>query len=183
MIKRKLFLLNRSLHRDLGYLSIGLTIVFALSGLALNHRDDWNPNYSIIRKTEVITESLGPEQLIEKSKIKYNIKVKEKGRFWINPNQLKVFYPGDTTLIYRKDQNVIEYESISPRFLLRSFNSLHLNELKGLWVFFSDLYAVILLYLAISAIFMVKGKYGIQGRGGILALIGLFVPILFILIG
>jgi hypothetical protein len=35
----------RALHRDAGYLVVGLTVVYAVSGLAVNHIDDWNANY------------------------------------------------------------------------------------------------------------------------------------------
>ena len=36
---------NRVTHRDMGYLIAGLTIIYALSGIALNHKNNWNPNY------------------------------------------------------------------------------------------------------------------------------------------
>jgi hypothetical protein len=36
----------RSLHRDAGYLVVGLTFVYALSGLAVNHIADWDPNFT-----------------------------------------------------------------------------------------------------------------------------------------
>ena len=39
--------LNRITHRDIGYLIAGLTLIYALSGIALNHKHDWNPNYLI----------------------------------------------------------------------------------------------------------------------------------------
>ena len=38
---------NRSLHRDLGYALAVLTVLYAVSGLAVNHIDDWNPSYAI----------------------------------------------------------------------------------------------------------------------------------------
>ena len=38
-------------HRDVGYFFAGLTVIYAVSGVALNHIDDWNPNYVI--RTEV----------------------------------------------------------------------------------------------------------------------------------
>ena len=38
---------NRVIHRDFGYLLLGMTIIYALSGIALNHIGDWNPNYII----------------------------------------------------------------------------------------------------------------------------------------
>ena len=37
----------RAIHRDLGYLAVGLTVIYALSGLAINHigTDGWDPNF------------------------------------------------------------------------------------------------------------------------------------------
>ena len=42
---------NNILHRDLGYLCVGLTLVYVVSGVAVNHVADWNPNYSIEQRT------------------------------------------------------------------------------------------------------------------------------------
>jgi hypothetical protein len=36
---------NIIIHRDLGYLCFGLTIIYAISGVAVNHIQDWNPTY------------------------------------------------------------------------------------------------------------------------------------------
>ena len=38
---------NRAVHRDFGYFFLGMTIIYALSGIAINHLKDWNPNYKI----------------------------------------------------------------------------------------------------------------------------------------
>src|SRR5579872_1781489 len=38
-------LLLRAVHRDVGYTAVGLTFVYALSGLAVNHVADWDPNF------------------------------------------------------------------------------------------------------------------------------------------
>ncbi|MDO8927577.1 MAG: hypothetical protein Q7W54_01150, partial [Bacteroidota bacterium] len=38
----------RSLHRDIGYFVVGITFVYTVSGIALNHRTDWNPHYTMI---------------------------------------------------------------------------------------------------------------------------------------
>src|SRR5688572_2634162 len=32
----------RAFHRDVGYVAVGLTFVYALSGLAVNHITDWS---------------------------------------------------------------------------------------------------------------------------------------------
>src|SRR5262245_24029094 len=40
----------RAVHRDVGYLAVGFTIIYALSGIAMNHIADWDPNF---RSSEV----------------------------------------------------------------------------------------------------------------------------------
>ncbi|MDZ7764514.1 MAG: hypothetical protein U5K00_08820 [Melioribacteraceae bacterium] len=47
----------RILHRDIGYLSVGLIIVYGISGIAVNHVDIWNPNY-IIEKDSLSISAL-----------------------------------------------------------------------------------------------------------------------------
>ena len=39
--------LNNVLHRDIGYLAVGLSIVYGVSGVAVNHKADWNPSYGV----------------------------------------------------------------------------------------------------------------------------------------
>ena len=41
---------SRILHRDIGFFFIGTTLIYAISGIALNHLSDWNPNYSVENK-------------------------------------------------------------------------------------------------------------------------------------
>ncbi len=37
---------NKILHRDIGYLSVAMVFIYGISGLAVNHIADWNPNYT-----------------------------------------------------------------------------------------------------------------------------------------
>ncbi|RYE79999.1 MAG: hypothetical protein EOO74_02835, partial [Myxococcales bacterium] len=46
----------RAIHRDAGYLAVGLTLVYALSGLAVNHISDWDPNF----RNHEVTHQVGP---------------------------------------------------------------------------------------------------------------------------
>jgi len=39
---RRIFLV---LHRDIGNFVAALTVVYCISGIAVNHIEDWNPNY------------------------------------------------------------------------------------------------------------------------------------------
>jgi len=37
-------------HRDVGYFLAGVIVIYSISGLALNHVDDWNPNFIVERR-------------------------------------------------------------------------------------------------------------------------------------
>ena len=45
---------NNVIHRDLGYLCFGLTILYVISGVAVNHIQDWNPTYRIERLSSAV---------------------------------------------------------------------------------------------------------------------------------
>ena len=67
---------NNILHRDIGYLIFGLTIVYGISGIAVNHIQDWNPNYS--KEEEIfsispITQIATTDEILKESLHKLNI--------------------------------------------------------------------------------------------------------------
>jgi hypothetical protein len=69
----------------------------------------------------------------------------------------------------------------SPRFFLRVANWLHYNRGKQAWTYIADGYAVLLLYLAISGLFMLKGRLGLRWRGAILVTAGAAVPLGYVI--
>jgi hypothetical protein len=73
-------------------------------------------------------------------------------------------------------------EGQSPRFFLRAANWLHLNRGKKAWTYVADTYAVILLYLALSGLFMLPGRKGFVGRGALVAVLGAAVPIGYVVL-
>ncbi len=179
------FKLNRQLHRDIGYLSIGLTIVFAVSGVALNHIRDFNPNYAVTRLEQPVKADLtqSDAQLNQMLLTAFDIDDKVKASYWESRKTYKLFFDGGHTLTLYAAANKAVYEAIKARPILPEFNRLHLNEARKGWVVFSDIYAVFLLYLALSALFMVKGKYGAFGRRRVwLIVFGAFVPLFYIFV-
>ena len=68
------------------------------------------------------------------------------------------------------------------RFLVREFNDLHLNRPKGLWTWVADAYAGFLLLLAVTGMFVLKGKKGFAGRGKWFVLAGLILPVAFLIL-
>ena len=77
---------------------------------------------------------------------------------------------------------VVHEEGQAARPLLRVANWLHLNRGKKAWTYIADFYAVFLLFLAISGLFMIPGRKGLLGRGAIVALLGAAVPIAYVVL-
>ncbi len=174
--------INRNLHRDIGYLCIGFTLVFAISGIAVNHIRDWNPNYSIVKKTAIEPKLIhidNEDEIIDLMLTSFKIINSVKANYWASEHEFKVFLTDGSNLNANLTNGEIELELITERKLLKNINSLHLNEAKAAWVIFSDAYAIMLIFLAISALFMVKGKHSPWGRKGGLVLLGFAIPLFF----
>jgi hypothetical protein len=73
-------------------------------------------------------------------------------------------------------------EGQEPRWFLRLANWLHLNRGKQAWTYVADGYAVLLLFLALSGLFMIPGRKGLVGRGALIAGIGAAVPVLYVVL-
>lgn len=177
------FKLNRSLHRNIGYFCIGMTLIFAISGIALNHVEDWNPNYQVSQETVHIAEvsaRLDKDDFEPWLLKELALDTKIKARFKQSPTKLKLFSTDEHTIIINKKTNQVIVEQVKARPLLRSLNFLHLNEARKAWTYFSDFYAALLIYLALSALFMIKGKKGVIGPRGLLVVAGFIIPAAFV---
>ena len=176
--------LNRILHRDLGFFFFGMTIIYALSGIALNHIDDWNPSY-IIQSDEITVENLPADQsAIDK---KYATEITEK--FDDRGNFKNYYFPDDQTLKIFIDDGSIELdlstgkkkkEKTSRRPVFYEMNYLHYNP-QNWWTWFSDIYAIGLIIIAVTGLFIIRGRKGITGRGAWLTVIGILIPIIFLI--
>ncbi|MBA4406777.1 hypothetical protein C0389_05835 [bacterium] len=175
----------RILHRDIGYIVAGLTVIYSISGIAVNHLNDWNPNYDIDKSVSKISPI--PEKIINSDKLIPHIlgELKESGKlrnsFFADSTTLNIFVEGNNIVVNLKSGEVLQ-EKITSRVLIRQSNYLHLNTPKRIWTFVADIFAVALTFLAISGLFMIKGKKGITGRGAWLTAIGVLIPIIFYLI-
>lgn len=178
------FRLNRVVHRDVGYLVAVLTILYAVSGLAVNHIQDWNPSYDIrtsaadVGALDVTDLDAAERQIVTRLGLD---PAEVRGRHHASPRELKVFLDegGEVSVDPTTGRGTLKH--VSRRFVLYDANALHLNRLKGAWTLVADLYAVLLLYLAVGGVFMLRGKTGMTGRGKWLVAAGAVVPIAFLL--
>ncbi|MDZ7605997.1 MAG: PepSY-associated TM helix domain-containing protein [Cyclobacteriaceae bacterium] len=175
---------NNVLHRDVGYFFFGMTIIYALSGIALNHISDWDPNY-IIRNEKVQVEQsrLHPgmsKQEVMKVVEDLGIDNKFKKHYYPNTHTLKIFIDGGSvTLDTQSGHGTLE--SVTRRPVFYEINYMHYNHTKFLWTWFSDIFAGGLVLLAITGLFVLKGKNGLKRRGVWFVVVGIIIPLIFIM--
>lgn len=173
----------RALHRDVGYFAVGLTFVYALSGLAVNHIADWDPSFSQIEKVHRIEGKLPDSDDAIASHVLTQLGFDQKPEevYRVDDAQLDIVLHNRTLHVDASKNEILE-EGQEPRFLLRVANWLHLNRGKKAWTYVADAYAVFLVYLATSGLFMIPGRKGLIGRGGVLLGMGVAVPVLYVVL-
>ena len=53
---------SRILHRDVSYLFAGMILIYAFSGILMNHRSDLNPHYTVSRHEYKVTADLSDKE-------------------------------------------------------------------------------------------------------------------------
>lgn len=173
---------NYALHRDLGYLCVGLTLIYAVSGIAVNHfSHGFNPSYDV-EKTSAIITPLGQAKQPDMVYVQQVLaELNEIGRFknvaLLSPENMRVFVEGNTI-----DVNIVTgmvtMEKITRKPILYEVNSLHLNKYKSAWTWVADIFALALILLAVTGLLMMRGKGKI--RALLLTTIGFAVPLGFL---
>jgi hypothetical protein len=173
----------RWLHRETGFLVAGLTLIYAISGVAVNHVADWNPSYEQTISNFTITPvGDGPtEEIAPRIVSELPLTEAVKSVWRAAPDQLRVIVASGT---YDVDliSGEVEARLLAPRPLLNDLNYLHLNHAKGLWTWVADAYAVLLATLALTGIVLVKGRNGLAGRGGVLLALGVILPVVYLVV-
>lgn len=179
---KKIRRFNVATHRDLGYFFSTLIIVYCISGLALNHVNDFNPDF-IIQRSEVdvkgnyTSKDVNPKLVKSLGELvgETNYKVYDAPTF----DQVKIYYDNATLHVNFTTKKAM-YEKVSRRPILYESNVIHRNSVKG-WKWVSDVFAIMLIVISVSGLFVLKGKYGITGRGKWLMAAGI-LPIVIVLI-
>lgn len=174
----------RILHRDIGFLFIGTSLIYGLSGLALNHLGDWNPNYSVEVKAFNTDVDLRKSDHIEQNVLTFLDEIDSrdhyKKHYYPEKGVIKIFLSGGSSVVVNTEKGYGRAEFLRKRPIFYHVNYLHYNP-TAWWKWFSDIFAVSLIFLAVSSFFMVRGKKGIWGTGGIYTLIGFLIPLLILM--
>lgn len=173
----------RAIHRDVGYVAVGLTFVYALSGLAVNHITDWSdgdPSFRTYSRTLEVGRLEGDDAAIaETLRKRFGIREAPREVYRASPDQLEVLFEKRSLHLDTTKGTVVD-EGQEPRFVLRVANWLHLNRGKKAWTYAADAYAAALMLLATSGVFMIAGRKGFFGRGAVLVLVGILIPVLYV---
>jgi len=172
----------RAVHRDIGYLAVGFTFIYAISGIAVNHIADLgDTSFTQIEKTVPLDFDLPADPKAAASVVAEKLD--------IDGELVDAYQATDTQLILTYEQMTADIDTASktvflngqePRFFLRIANWLHVHRQTTAWTYIADAYAIMLLYLAISGMFMIAGRKGLFGRGGLLVAVGIAIPIVFV---
>lgn len=175
---------SRTIHRDLSFFFSGMLLIYAISGIVMNHRDTINPNFSIERKEYRITESLPGKQGMTKEKVLTLLAPLKEDKnytkhYFPQPEVMKVFLKGGSNLLVNVQTGEAVYESVTRRLLIGAMARLHYNPGQW-WTYFADIFAVGLILITLSGIVMLKGSKGLIGRGGIELVAGILIPLIFL---
>ncbi|MEZ4365680.1 MAG: hypothetical protein R2939_05260 [Kofleriaceae bacterium] len=170
----------RAVHRDLGYLAVALTLAYGLSGIAVNHLDDWNPNYRFDDRAV----DVGPLPAGDLPAMQAHVVAAlaldpraVRGHFEDRPGDFRVFLGDGQEVRVDVATGRGVHKQLARRRVFFEVNALHLNQLKGLWTWIADGFAVALIVLALTGLAMNKGARGLAGRGKYFVGAGLAVPI------
>ncbi|HYQ56014.1 MAG TPA: PepSY-associated TM helix domain-containing protein [Draconibacterium sp.] len=174
----------RTLHRDFGYFIVGMTIVYCLSGIFLNHRHDFNPDYKISStnfKLEIDKKQSYSDEEIKQSIKSVQNDVVYKKHYINNEGEIRIFIEnGEVVIDPDTGQGTMRY--LKRRPLIFSMNKLHRSTLGTIWKWVSDVMGAILLFVAISGLFLLKGKRGLRRWGWWLTIVGFILPLTFMLL-
>ncbi|MFH2203334.1 MAG: hypothetical protein ABIJ96_09490 [Elusimicrobiota bacterium] len=175
--------LARVLHRDVGYFLTVLVSLYCVSGVAVNHMGDWNPNFRIEEYT-VKTAPLprGDLDAMEAAAVKQLGFAPQdvQGRHLLSPTEFKLFLRHGGEAVLDPVDGGAFVKLFHQRPLLFESNALHLNHLKGVWTIVADIFALLLLGLAVTGLLILKGPQGFWGRGKWFFAAGTLLPLAFI---
>ncbi len=183
------------LHRDVGYFFVGLTLIYAVSGIAVNHRRHWDYDHARTTTPAVVgspRDLIGSDMVTEEDENRLVAVLLDRlGReqepsqvLWRTPRQMTVFFG-------RGEDDLVDYDPVAgvatvstrERRFTYWLNRVHLNDHNATWTWFADGYALGLIFLAVSGAVMLKGKSGLRGRGWWLILLGVVLPFVVLLVG
>ena len=90
---------SRTVHRELSFFFAGMILIYAVSGLVMNHRDSINPHYTVTRKEYKVTADLSDKNKVNDKVILALLEPLDEAEnftkyYYPKPDRIKVFLKG-----------------------------------------------------------------------------------------
>jgi len=133
----------RSLHRDIGYFVVGLTVIFALSGILLVFRDTGFLQYPTLVKQDLATE-------MSAEAVQSALKLKRTKVVAGDDTTYRIVSGNEEIGLYDLVSGRAEYTTYTYPSLINKLNVLHKTTSASSHAFLAIIYGVLLLFLALS---------------------------------
>lgn len=159
----------RALHRDIGFLMIGLTLIYAISGFILIFRDK-----DFLKVTQHTEKQLSPN--LEEDDLADALRLRD---FNVTKTEGGIIYFNQGT--YNQTTGTASYNEKVYPVVFQKFNRLHMAPSKNVVHWFTAIYAILLIFLAISSFWMYKFHTRLFRRGILFTIIGLALSVVLLL--
>lgn len=176
---------SRILHKDISFFFAGMIMIYAISGLVMNHRNTINPYYDtkiekfVINEIVPLQKGMANESSVKKVLSTLNEESNYTHFYYPEPGKMKVFLKGGSSLFINTDNGNAVYEKVNKRIIIGNMAKLHYNP-QSWWTYFSDLFAVGLIIIVITGFTMLRGKQFLLSRASIEVLLGMVIPLCFL---
>jgi hypothetical protein len=165
MQKKSIIQLMRALHRDIGYLILGFVLIFSLSGVVLIYR-----NTEILKHNVTVERKLAPN--LKNEEIAGELHLRE---FKVETEEGDIIYFKNGT--YDRSTGLAVYTSKEIIFPFNKFIELHKTSGNNGTHWFTTIFGVLLLFMAVSSFWMYPVKSKKFLRGIILTGIGIVISL------
>ncbi len=153
-------------------------MAFSISGIALNHRQSWDPRDYTYQTIPLQIEFPEKEDDIDDAFFENwlkqnNINIEFRG-FGLRRGGYNLYFEDAYAFVDPKTgKGEIEMFKIRP--ILGQMVDLHISN-NSLWIWYSDIFAISVLIISVTGLIIAKGKYGFKKRVWKLSLLGIAIP-------
>jgi len=163
--KKSIHYYMRILHRDIGFLILGLIVIYSISGIVLTFRDT-----NFLKTERQVEQQL--ETNLQANELAEALRMR---RFSVESEGTEIIDFGIGT--YSKETGLATYTVYELPVILEKFNDLHKTMSSGAASPFTTILGFLLLFMAVSSFWMFKTTTPHFKRGMVLTAVGIIASI------
>jgi hypothetical protein len=160
----------RSLHRNIGFFLVGLVIIYSLSGVVLIYRDT-----NFLKHATPMEKKLSPG--IPESDLGKALQIRD---FKIEKSEGDIIFFENGT--YNKVTGVAAWSAMELPGWFRKFADLHKTSSRNFAHWFTTIFGILLLFMALSSFWMFKRGTKFFRRGIVMAGMGIVAAALLMML-